>query len=94
MNIKTGNEWMQEEIDELRAGNQLLRQQFDAKDDEIARLYVNLEQKAQTCLWTLDDEESGTWASSCGELWSFIDGGPTENRVTYCHHCGNVVRND
>lgn len=44
-----------------------------------------------TCTWTLDDEESGTWASSCGELWSFIDGGPDENRVSYCHHCGGKV---
>jgi len=44
-----------------------------------------------TCTWALDDEESGTWASSCGELWSFIDGGPAENRVSYCHHCGGKV---
>ena len=44
-----------------------------------------------TCEWTLDDDESATWASSCGELWSFIDGGPKENRVTYCHHCGKLA---
>ena len=43
------------------------------------------------CEWILDDDESGTWASSCGELWSFIDGGPKENRVNYCHHCGGKV---
>jgi hypothetical protein len=43
------------------------------------------------CTWTLDDDGSGTWASSCGELWSFIDGGPDENRVTYCHNCGGKV---
>ena len=36
---------------------------------------------------------AGTWRSSCGELWSFIDGGPNENRVTYCHHCGGKVSN-
>jgi hypothetical protein len=45
----------------------------------------------KTCTWTLDDDESGTWASSCGELWSFIDDGPDENRVSYCHHCGGKV---
>ncbi len=44
-----------------------------------------------TCKWSLNDDESGTWESSCGELWSFIDGGPKENRVTYCHHCGGKV---
>lgn len=44
------------------------------------------------CQWSFEDD-SGTWRSSCGELWSFIDGGPNENRVTYCHHCGGKVSN-
>ena len=45
------------------------------------------------CQWSFEDDDSGTWRSSCGELWSFIDGGPNENRVTYCHHCGGKVSN-
>ena len=45
----------------------------------------------QECKWTFDDDESNTWASGCGELWSFIDGGPAENRVKYCHGCGKPV---
>ena len=45
----------------------------------------------EPCKWTLDDDESNTWASGCGELWSFIDGGPAENRVKYCHGCGKPV---
>jgi hypothetical protein len=46
------------------------------------------------CEWTQDaDFEMGdTYHSSCGELWSFIDGGPKENRVSYCHHCGKHVK--
>lgn len=40
------------------------------------------------CTWQLDDLDMGIWSSSCGELWSFIDGGPAANRVQYCHHCG------
>ena len=46
---------------------------------------------SQKCEWTFSDDDSGTWASSCKELWSFIDGGPKENRVSYCHHCGHPV---
>lgn len=46
----------------------------------------------EPCTWTLDDELSETYASRCGELWSFIDGGPIENRVRYCHHCGRPVK--
>ena len=44
------------------------------------------------CEWS--DDDYGNWESSCGELWSFIDGGPKENRVSFCHHCGKpaVVR--
>lgn len=49
--------------------------------------------KAASCTWTQDpDFEMGdTWDSSCGEKWSFIDGGPEHNRVRYCHGCGGGV---
>ena len=47
----------------------------------------------ETCTWTEQDDKDmpGTYESSCGEMWSFIDGGVKENRVTYCHHCGGKV---
>jgi len=45
------------------------------------------------CTWTPEDDDSmpDTWSSACGQMWSFIDGGPEENRVSYCHHCGGKV---
>ena len=45
------------------------------------------------CTWTQDaDFEMGdTYDSACGEKWSFIDGGPTENRVRFCQGCGKPV---
>lgn len=46
---------------------------------------------APACVWRLADGDSGAWASACGELWSFVDGGPIENHVSYCHHCGRTV---
>jgi len=50
-------------------------------------------QQRETCTWTEQDNKDmpGTYESSCGEMWSFIDGGVKENRVTYCHHCGGKV---
>jgi len=50
-------------------------------------------QQRETCTWTEQDDKDmpGTYESSCGEMWSFIDGGVKENRVTYCHHCGGKV---
>ena len=46
------------------------------------------------CLWSKDpDFEMGdTYDSSCGEKWSFIDGGPSENRVSFCQGCGKPVK--
>lgn len=38
-----------------------------------------------------DEWDGPVWESTCGELWSFIDGGPKENRVSYCHNCGRKV---
>ena len=47
-----------------------------------------------TCTWSKDpDFEMGdTYDSACGEKWSFIDGGPTENRVSFCQGCGKPVK--
>lgn len=44
-----------------------------------------------TCAWTYDDSTS-SWDSACGEKWQFIDGGPEENGVKFCHGCGRPVR--
>ena len=46
------------------------------------------------CLWSKDpDFEMGdTYDSSCGEKWSFIDGGPAENSVRFCQGCGKPVK--
>jgi hypothetical protein len=50
-------------------------------------------QQRETCTWAEQDDKDmpGTYESSCGEMWSFIEGGVKENRVTYCHHCGGKV---
>lgn len=60
----------------------------------IAQTLRGLAEPQPTCEWREEDPwgpTSDTYATSCGELWSFIDGGPTENRVRYCHRCGKPV---
>ena len=51
------------------------------------------ERKPETCVWTPmdDDYMPGSWDSACGEAWSFIEGGPDENRVRFCQGCGKPV---
>ena len=44
-----------------------------------------------TCTWTPEDDDTGTYSSACGELWSFIDGGWKDNHVRFCHGCGGKV---
>jgi hypothetical protein len=46
---------------------------------------------AEKCQWTPEDDDNDTYASACGELWSFIDGGPVENNIRFCHGCGKLV---
>ena len=43
-----------------------------------------------TCTWVEDFE--GTWESECGGRWGFVDGGPEENHVRFCYHCGGEVQ--
>ncbi|NRR28853.1 hypothetical protein HSX11_01520 [Oxalobacteraceae bacterium] len=43
------------------------------------------------CAWTINDHENMIWQSSCGEAWSFVDGGPVENGVKFCQGCGKAV---
>jgi chromosome segregation ATPase len=82
-------------IKRLRLGASISRdrrinEDFAAIADEAADM-LEADAQPKTCTWTPDDDESGTWASACGELWNFIEGGPDENRVSYCHHCGGKV---
>lgn len=44
------------------------------------------------CEWRLDDADNGIWESACGETWSFVDGGPIENRMLFCHRCGGILK--
>lgn len=41
---------------------------------------------SDSCVWAEDIE--GNWETACGEMFTFIDGGPEENRVKFCHYCG------
>lgn len=50
------------------------------------------ESKRATCEWDLTDDENGIWESSCGETWTFIDGGPIENNMKFCHCCAGLLK--
>lgn len=37
--------------------------------------------------WRQDDEDAWT-CTACGNMWTFLSGGPNENDATYCPVCG------
>lgn len=37
--------------------------------------------------WRQDDEDAWT-CTACGNIWTFLDGGPNENNAKYCPMCG------
>lgn len=45
--------------------------------------------KQNVCIWTQDSD--GTWNTSCSKTWEFIEGGPTDNEMHFCHHCGGSL---
>lgn len=63
-------------------------------DDAIGRRMQSgktcLQDAAVTCAWA-HDESDDAWETECGEVWQFVDGDPRDNRVRFCHGCGNPI---
>jgi len=47
-------------------------------------------QRKPVCAWRREDDDHmpDTWRSECGVLWTFTDGGPTDNDMKHCCGCG------
>ena len=57
---------------------------------KVEHAITHADEPQAACTWTEDPE--GYWSTSCGRSWTFIEGGPEENGVRYCHGCGKPVR--
>jgi len=42
------------------------------------------------CEW--DQDSDGTWQTSCGHEFQFIDDGPEENQAFFCLYCGGKLK--
>jgi hypothetical protein len=59
-------------------------------DKFIAEIYAEIYQRAaKVCEWKEDDD--GNWETGCGEIFTFTDGGPEENRQNHCGYCGGKL---
>jgi len=43
------------------------------------------------CKWKYTEPECA-WEAECGGMFSFIDGGPRENKYNYCPRCGKLIK--
>jgi hypothetical protein len=45
------------------------------------------------CTWTQSPDPStpDTYSATCGAMWTFTDGGPTDNNMNFCPKCGSKV---
>ena len=65
--------------------------QFFAKSgliDEIVEK-VSRHTLPDPCTWANDSD--GFFATTCGRAFDFCDGGPDENRFSYCPFCGRSI---
>ena len=49
------------------------------------------EKNEERCEWSFTAPECA-WETTCHRMFSFIDGGPKENRYQYCPGCGQVIQ--
>jgi hypothetical protein len=63
-----------------------------AEDDCHLKLATPTAQPAP-CTWTQSPHHStpDTYHATCGAVWTFTDGGPTDNDMHFCPKCGNKV---
>lgn len=47
------------------------------------------EELRKDCIWTFDND--GYYQTTCGNGWSFEDGGIRDNGVNFCPYCGGIV---
>ena len=57
---------------------------------EMAAELLAYRQRDKTpCRWEQDMD--GNWETGCGNLFSYIEGGPKENDTKFCQYCGHLV---
>lgn len=44
-----------------------------------------------TTTYTHDEHDDAWQCAKCDAYWTFIDGGPVENKMHYCPECGRYI---
>ena len=90
---------LESQISELEAKNQqealtLARANNDNAQELKDRIKGLEAQVSKPCTWNaanVYEWGEGTFQTSCGEQFSFTEGGLTENKTMYCQYCGGKI---
>ena len=79
------------------AGNRQVRGEKQRQCPKCKRwvwesLYYEQEQAdmSEKCTWWYD-ADNGSWNATCGAKWCLADGGPKDNKMSYCPRCGKEL---
>jgi len=61
------------------------------KISTVIKKICSLIKSMNKCEWRYDKED-GYYETECESNFSFVDGGPCDNDITYCHNCGNKIK--
>ena len=50
----------------------------------------NKSDEQHPCVWT--EDEDGNYETDCGQMFCFIEGGPTDNGMKFCCYCGKPLK--
>ena len=61
---------------------------------ELIRIIESLLEEKGECEWTEEDPwgvTPNTWQTTCGNLFTYTEGGPFENDAKFCCYCGKKL---
>ena len=47
--------------------------------------------KEEHCLWSLIEDDSDLWETSCGKAFVLTEGTPKKNKMRFCCFCGKKI---
>ena len=56
--------------------------------------YVKIDAPHDYCCWSqndFEDVDTGSWATTCGNRFYFVDEGPDDNGMNFCCYCGKPI---
>ena len=54
--------------------------------DDMIKLIGGVDPSDALCTW--GDDSEGNWHTACGEIFTLLEGTPSDNKMRHCPYCG------